>query len=262
MFFINLNGNKNRKKIGVILVIISLLFALGFIAVHLTSKYMKFLTVVPRSRLLSVTGGISVAYIFVHILPELKEHQDILHEGETFKNFFLSEHHVYLFAMIGLVIFYGLERMVMVSKKRNERKRDKHHAGAGAFWIHILAFCVYNALIGYLLVRGESKEFTEMGLYFFALALHFISNDHSLRETHKQSYDQYGRWLLSFSIFLGWGFGMIEEVSEAAIAILFSFLAGGVVLNVLKEELPEERDSNFWAFSAGVILYTSLLLLI
>ena len=33
------------------------------------------------------------------------------------------------------------------------------------------------------------------------------------------------------------------------------------MLNVLKEELPAERQSRFWAFLAGVSLYTVLLLL-
>jgi hypothetical protein len=33
-----------------------------------------------------------------------------------------------------------------------------------------------------------------------------------------------------------------------------------VVLNVLKEELPKERESRFWWFALGVFLYTALLL--
>jgi hypothetical protein len=43
---------------------------------------------------------------------------------------------------------------------------------------------------------------------------------------------------------------------------LFAFLAGGVVLNVLKEELPEERESRFWAFALGAASYTALLLVL
>lgn len=60
----------------------------------------------------------------------------------------------------------------------------------------------------------------------------------------------------------GWAIGSHSEIHGAAIALLFSFLAGGVVLNVLKEELPEERESRFWAFAAGAAGYAALLLLI
>ena len=54
--------------------------------------------------------------------------------------------------------------------------------------------------------------------------------------------------------------GLLFEVSEAAIAVLFGFLAGGVIMNVLKEELPEERESRFWAFALGAAAYAAILL--
>ncbi|MEV9640824.1 hypothetical protein ABZ756_08985 [Mammaliicoccus sciuri] len=46
------------------------------------------------------------------------------------------------------------------------------------------------------------------------------------------------------------------------LSILSAFLAGGIVLNVMKEELPEERESSFPAFFIGMIGYTDLLLLL
>ncbi len=52
------------------------------------------------------------------------------------------------------------------------------------------------------------------------------------------------------------------EVHQGAIAILFAFSAGRAMLNVLKEELPEERKSRFWAFALGILGYTILLLAI
>ncbi len=54
--------------------------------------------------------------------------------------------------------------------------------------------------------------------------------------------------------------GLLTEIPEVAIAVLTAFLAGGVIMNVLKEELPEERQSRFWAFALGVALYTVILL--
>jgi hypothetical protein len=60
---------------------------------------------------------------------------------------------------------------------------------------------------------------------------------------------------------LGWAIGLFLEISEAALAVLFGFLAGGVVMNVLKEELPEERESSFWAFALGAAAYAVVLLI-
>ena len=42
--------------------------------------------------------------------------------------------------------------------------------------------------------------------------------------------------------------------------MLFAFLAGGVVMTVLEEELPEEGESRFWDFVLGVGLYAAVLL--
>ena len=41
-----------------------------------------------------------------------------------------------------------------------------------------------------------------------------------------------------------------------------AFIAGAIILNVLKEELPEERQSRFIPFILGVVLYGALLLLL
>jgi hypothetical protein len=54
--------------------------------------------------------------------------------------------------------------------------------------------------------------------------------------------------------------GLLTEIPEVAIAVLTAFLAGGVIMNVLKEELPEERESRFWAFALGAAFYTVILL--
>lgn len=50
------------------------------------------------------------------------------------------------------------------------------------------------------------------------------------------------------------------EIPEPAIAVLIAFLSGGIVLNVLKEELPRERESRFWALALGAAIYTAILL--
>ncbi|RSD27327.1 hypothetical protein [Mesobacillus subterraneus] len=240
---------------------ISLLLALGFIAIHLFSRYLPFLDNVPRSRLLSAAGGISVAYVFIHLLPELNKHNKVLDQSIQSEALQFLENHTYVVAMIGLALFYGLERMVKVSKKRQQEEKDRNRASAGVFWIHITSFFIYNALIGYLLLHGEQETITGLIFYFIALAVHFITSDNALREAHKESYDKFGRWLLGAAILMGWAIGIAVKVDKSVIAVLFAVLAGGVILNVMKEELPEERESNFWAFAAGMAGYTLLLML-
>ncbi len=239
----------------------SLVFAVGFALIHFFSKYMTFLSETPRSRFLSVAGGIAVSYVFLHLLPELHHYQNAvakeLHEGW----FIYIENHIFMVAMLGLVVFYGLERFVKTSKEKNVLG-EKQEASLGVFWIHIGSFFLYNLVIGYLLIREKHETLWGLVFYFLALGIHFVTNDRSLRAAHKDIYDKYGRLLLTTAILLGWGIGAITELNELVISLLVAFIAGGIVLNVLKEELPEERESSFGAFCIGLLIYTVLLMLI
>lgn len=55
-----------------------LIASLLLAAAHLFAPRLRSLTLVPRSRWLSAAGGVSVAYVFVHLLPELAEGQGIV----------------------------------------------------------------------------------------------------------------------------------------------------------------------------------------
>lgn len=234
---------------------LSILVASGFALIHISSKYLfTTITGLPKKRVLSFAGGIAVSYVFVHLLPELQDHQKIL-EKSRHLSFLQADHHAYLVTLIGLTLFYGLEVMVRHAKKKSPLGNH------GVFWIHILSFFTYNALIGYLINKEyDEKSMWEMISYFIALAVHFVANDHSLRDHHQQIYDRYGRWLLASSVLFGWGLSLWMKVDDAILSSLTAFLIGGIVLNVLKEELPEEKKSNFPAFAFGLIGYSLLLL--
>lgn len=94
------------------------------------------------------------------------------------------------------------------------------------------------------------------------MALHFVVNDSGLREHYRDAYEHVGRWVLAGTVFVGLLVGYVTRVEEFLLSLLLALLAGGIVLNVIKEELPEDRQSRFWAFSTGLIVYAIILLLI
>lgn len=254
MFLAELSGSSRLS-----VVLLSGLLAVALVLVHLFSSRLRFLQAIPRSRWLSFGSGVSVAYVFIHILPDLSVAQKTLREswGEGWA---FLEHHVYLVALVGLAAFYGLERIAEVSRQRNRKAGQGDVTEAGVFWLHMVSFGLYNALIGYLLLHRENPGLVDLVLFAVAMALHFVVNDYGLREHHKKSYDQVGRWILSAAVMAGWAIGSGTQIPQAAIAVLFAFLSGGIMLNVLKEELPEERDSRFGSFVLGIAGYTALLL--
>ncbi len=232
-------------------------------AVHAFAGRAKHLGGIPRSRWLSVAGGAAVAYVFVHLLPEVGEAARTVVETLAVP-VTLLERHVYVVALIGFVTFYGLERYAAVAADRTGTGRER--AGVGGertrFWIHVGSFAAYNALIGYLLVHREDPGALGLVLYATAMGLHMLVNDYGLRGHYGDAYHRVGRWLLAGAVLAGTVVGYLTVVHEAAIALALSFLAGGVVLNVIKEELPAERESRFGAFAAGAGSYAALLLAI
>lgn len=234
--------------------------AVGLAAVHIFAGRLRFLDVIPRSRWLSGASGVSVAYVFVHVLPDLAESQETVRRAAGDVRGFV-EHHVYLIALFGMMAFYGLERLAKMSRAARAESPGGDVTSPGVFWLHTGSFALYNGLIGYLLLHREVPGAMSLVTFTFAMATHFLVNDYGLRQDHKHRYHACGRWLLAAAVVAGWGVGALAEIHKAAVAVLFALLAGGVIMNVLKEELPEERKSNFWAFASGAVAYAGLLLL-
>ncbi|PAP78147.1 hypothetical protein [Rubrivirga marina] len=236
---------------------LALLLSAGLALVHVVAGTLRFLAVVPRSRWLSLAGGISVAYVFAHLLPQVAAGQETLQEtGLT--EVVIGEGHVWLLSLLGLVVFYGLERAATTSREDGD-EAGADRTGPGVFWLHMASYGLYNVLVGYLLGEGEGATATGLVLFWVAMALHFFVNDYGLRQHHKERYDRVGRWVLALAVVAGAAVGLVQRIHPAVIAGLVSFLAGGIVLNVLKEELPEERASRFWPFALGAVGYAVLL---
>lgn len=233
--------------------LLGLFASLGLAIIHLFASKLRFLDVIPRSRWLSFAGGVSIAYALVHLLPELEKYASIIAgAGEASA----WEHGLYLLTLAGLVVFYGLEKLAERSPSNEEEETSP-----GVFWIHISSFAIYNTLIGYTLVK-EERTLATLAFFFVALALHFLVNDYGLRHHHQEQYRRWGRWIISFAVLAGWLIGVLASISEVITASIIGFLAGGILLNTFKEELPRERESRFWAFGLGAALYAGLLLII
>lgn len=228
--------------------------------VHIKAAKLKFVRRSPRSRWLSIGSGVSVAYIFVHVLPDLGAAQEEFAANTEILSFI--EHHVYALALIGMLAFYGLERAVQASKQESREAGEGNVTQPGVFWLHIASFSLYNALIGYLLIHREESGIVSLGVYTAAMALHFVVNDYGLSDDHKRAYSTKGRWILSAAVVLGWVVGAQAEISEAITASLFALLAGGIILNVLKEELPRAGENRYWTFASGALCYAVLLMLL
>ena len=233
--------------------------AISFALVHIGIGQLRFLDKTPRSRWLSFAGGVAVAYVFLHILPELAAHSFTFSEAIGLDEK-MAESAVYSLALIGLVLFYGTEQLLSSSKSKQVAEGKKERAGTGEFWIHIASSALLIAIIAYLLNHREDYGAMSLAVYFVAMVLHFTTADYGTRSEHPELYENYGRWVLAAATLGGWLIGELVELPQIAIGGLFAFVGGGIVLVVLKEELPEERQSAFVPFFAGAAIYAALVI--
>ncbi|MEM8611129.1 MAG: hypothetical protein AAGF93_03845 [Cyanobacteria bacterium P01_H01_bin.105] len=235
--------------------------AIGLAFIHAFVSKLNIFSFIPEFRWMSFAGGVSIGYVFLEIFPELSHAQEAIeHSGIPVVAYL--ENHVYMLSLLGLLVFYGLDILALKSRQHNKITKNRDSTQHTVFWIHIAAFAVLNTIVGYLLQELMDHTLQQCLLFFAAIALHFFIIDHGLREHHQTSYDRYGRWLLTAAIIVGAIAGQSLHLSEAGILSIWAFLAGSIILNILKRELPDEKQSCFASFLTGTALYTTLLLLV
>jgi hypothetical protein len=149
--------------------------------------------------------------------------------------------------------------MVLVTR---ESRRSTVEAGEtdAIYWIQLAGYAGYSALIGYLVAQRAERGAMALGVYVFAMAIHFLIVNHAMTEEHGRAYVSRGRWLLAASVLVGWAISQAMPLSEVVVARLFAILAGGVVMTSLRAELPDERTGRFWPFCLSAVVFAVFLI--
>jgi hypothetical protein len=208
-----------------------------------------------RERFLSFASGISVAYVFVHVLPGLSRVQDFLQNSATgFKGLF-PEYNVYLWTMGGFLVFSGLG----VLDARSRRDSDRGPAPRWLGRVEIGGFAAYAWLLTYLMV-WTGKGTLALCLYAVAMAMHVFPIASNLRSHYPSLYETRGAFLLAGASLAGWACAVTLDIPSSVIVILVAFVAGGVIVNGAIAELPRDGEHRYAPFLAGTVIYTAILL--
>lgn len=237
-----------------------LILTVGLALIHAFASQLPVFSMIPRFRWTSFSGGVALSYVFLEVFPELGRAQAELEYSEISGLHYL-ENHVYILALMGLVLYYGLDLLALRARSAGPTKKSGKSGGSTIFWSHIIVFAILNSISGYLLQYLGEHSVIACIIFFVAIALHMFIVDEKLREHYQALYDKLGRWLLVAAIMLGAIVGQAIDLNEAAIAIVWSFLAGSIILNVLNRELPNETENCFFSFLSGITLFAMLLLL-
>lgn len=215
-----------------------------------------------RRRILSFGAGVTIAYVFVHLLPELEAAREALGHNEARMALPVFSLRVYLAALVGFMAFYALKQMI--AKAHRPADAGAAHGGEGRFRraVHAAGFLAYVWLAGYLAVRSFEEGATPVALYAAALGLHFLSLDYTFMHEYGPWYGRKVRYVFALAPLAGWAVGIFVEFSPFFAAALLGFLSGGIILNAMVSELPKENEARPLAFLLGGALYTALLVIL
>ncbi len=208
---------------------------------------------------LSAAAGASCAYVFVELLPELGEAAKEFAATGAHLNPLFPELHVYLAALAGFVVFYGLEHLTSWAERTGRKDAPAYGHGHPIFLLHIGGFAAYAWLVSYAMV-GLQPTPVLIGLYAVAMGFHFLTIERALLEEHAGLYRRPGRQILATATLAGWASGAIVELARPVILTATGVIAGGVVVNSLLTELPGSGNGRYWPFALGAAAYAILIL--
>ena len=213
-----------------------------------------------RRRFLSFAAGISVAYIFVHVLPTIQMIREIGTQSSSDFKMLFPEYSVYLWTMAGFLVFYGLETMA-ASPQRSIENHAGNDGGAASWqpWVHISGFALYAWLLTYMMV-WTGKGTLALCLFAVAMGMHIFTITCSLSSHYQAEYDRRGAFLLALASMAGWASSLALDIPRPILLNLVAVVAGGVIVNAAIAELPREKEGRYWYFLAGAAAYTALLL--
>ncbi|ARK29261.1 hypothetical protein BkAM31D_04985 [Halalkalibacter krulwichiae] len=204
---------------------------------------------IHRLKWFSFSGGLAVSYVFVYVLPTLHKEQILV---KKYGDYFTMESELYFIGLLGVLMFYGVQKVV-----RKAQLNDKTHKARTLFWLQIAFFGLYNMLVAYTVI-SHNVFGVQAVFYGLAVGLHFIAVAHDLWREYSDIYNQVGRYVLALGIVAGWIMGVAVNLTPLTESIIFAFISGAMILNVLKYELPPDDEAHFPTFATGVIVYTTI----
>lgn len=218
---------------------------LTLICIHLFGNTNKISKWIWHGRFLSFAAGISFAYIFVDLLPALEKGQPALRRTFNFIPYF--DRHAYVIALLGVLFYYGLHKQSLKGGVKN-------------YWVSLSGYFLFNFLMGTGLSDSNNPEIQPILIFTIAMGMHYFVRDHNASEFNFELYEKRTRWLLISALILGYIVGFFTTIPDSVESILVSFLAGGVLLNSFKYELPDREELGYGFFIFGSLIYTIVLL--
>lgn len=205
--------------------------------IHFYSERLKLPEGTKRYRVISFAAGISIAYLFLDLLPHTYA------AATHLKNF------VFAFLLLGFVIFHLAEKNIYKHANREKLAKELKE-------VHSVSFFCYYFIVGIVLCNKIQINLLEGGLFLIPIALHAALSTASLSQIHGEIRES--RWAkitLSLSSLIGVIFVQLVPIPNILDNILVSIIAGILLYIIVKEFLPDKEKGQPLFFALGILLF-------
>jgi multisubunit Na+/H+ antiporter MnhB subunit len=230
---------------------------------HVASNRAKLLNAFKTHGWISFSAGASVAYVFVHVFPEIGIYQQHIagntghHQPVSFIN-----QPLYLAALGGLCFLYLLDTIEEQSYDENSSSLQARKYNMTLFSVRSVLYVLYNIMIAYIITQRPGEGLMNIFLIAIALILHFIVANIRAHERYGELYEKYMRWPAAGGLISGWFLGVIIDLPDVITVTIFSLIGGMITYIALKSELPQTGHKAPYHFFAGAFIYALIVLAI
>jgi len=226
----------------------SIVIGIIFIIIQLYSLPIVKRSPIGQRKLLSLSGGVAIAYVFVYILPTLHEEQDKLGGSLALDT------ELYFLGLIGLLIYFAVYAFA-------ETKTAARLKANTIYFVQISFFMVYSFIVTYIVFSSDVQR-VESVFYGLAVSLHFIGLSYHLGKESERLHKNAGRYMLAGATLIGACAGIFGPSSGLFVDSIIAFSSGAMIFNVISKEIPFEKNAHLPTFLISSLVYSIMLLVL
>jgi len=236
--------------------IISILLAIFLSYIHLIVVYFSRLSTYKQKIITSIGGGISLSYVFLHLMPELAtssfEKSKYLINDNYIINPKIFEFSIFFVAFLGLLCLFLVDTLCETSNKKPQI----------SFNLHLFYNFAVNFIYSFTLSEIVKEGLIYSILFTLTLSSHIFASDRIIIERHEKLYKRKYKWYGFFAIYLGLLSSLFFNIQNSLFSdYALAFFSGGILLNAFLEELPKKSLINIKWFLLSVFFSTNLIFL-
>lgn len=229
---------------------------LEFINRHESKLANKFLDLPTALR--SFSSGLAVAYVMIILIPEYQVFNDQVTFGWI---------NAYKLSLFGLIAYKGIQHYCLLIAKKSAKSmgewgfvKSRQEEKLLGFRVSTAVFAVYASLILLTLPYqfGHLHGPADKLLYLLTFVMHLGFNVLGLFEENEKHYRKLVPPVVFSVLTVALVLALFNVLPTALLLGCLSVLAGVILYNVFKNELPSAETSSFAWFAIGVFIFVTV----